>query len=252
MRVRLILTSEQLSFLATTFAEGSCVPVNDERSAEDCQLTLSRPTTVVRVPVVVRAPGAFPLSLQVETPSGAKVLRTSTDSVTSTAISDVGWFLMVGAALFLAVWWVRNARHGRRAHRLVPRPDDEARPDDLRPDDLRPDELSSDVPSPDVPSPDDLPAPRRDPSPDVPSPASTGGPTLAGKGGPRPSATSASATSASATSAGVKSAGVKSAGVKSAGSEGRGAANPVGAAPHFALRTGRVGQPGKHAVRPPR
>ncbi len=133
VRVRLILTSEQLSFLATTFAEGSCVPVNDERSAEDCQLTLSRPTTVVRVPVVVRAPGAFPLSLQVETPSGAKVLRTSTDSVTSTAISDVGWFLMVGAALFLAVWWVRNARHGRRAHRLVPRPDDEARPDDLRP-----------------------------------------------------------------------------------------------------------------------
>ena len=45
----------------------------------------------------------------------------------------------------------------------------------------------------------------------------------------------------------VLSAGVRVPGLRVAGSEGRGAANPVGAAPHFALRTGRVGQPGKHA-----
>ena len=115
VRVRLVLTSAQLSFLAATFGEGSCAPGNAEKSAESCQLTLSRPTTVLQIPVVVRAPGAFPLSLQIETPSGDMVLRTGTGSVTSTAISDVGWFLMVGAALFLAVWWVRNARHGRRA-----------------------------------------------------------------------------------------------------------------------------------------
>jgi Family of unknown function (DUF6049) len=125
VRVRLVLTSQQLSFLAATFAEGSCEPVNATKSAEHCQLTLSQRNTVLRIPVVARTPGAFPLSLQIETPSGDMVLRTSTGSVTSTAISDVGWFLMVGAALFLAVWWVRNARHGRRAHQLVPRPDDE-------------------------------------------------------------------------------------------------------------------------------
>ena len=125
VRVRLVLTSEQLSFLAATFGEGSCIPGNAEKSAESCQLTLSRPTTLLRIPVVVRAPGAFPLSLQIETPSGNMVLRTGTGSVTSTAISDVGWFLMVGAALFLGIWWVRNARHGRRARRLIPRPDDD-------------------------------------------------------------------------------------------------------------------------------
>ena len=130
VRVRLVLTSEQLSFLAATFGEGSCIPGNAEKSAESCQLTLSRPTTLLRIPVVVRAPGAFPLSLQIETPSGNMVLRTGTGSVTSTAISDVGWFLMVGAALFLGIWWVRNARHGRRARRLIPRPDDDPAPAD--------------------------------------------------------------------------------------------------------------------------
>lgn len=129
VRVRLVLTSQQVSFLAADFAEGSCTPANTAKSVESCQLTLSRATTVLRVPVAVRAPGAFPLSLQIETPTGDMVLQTGTASVTSTAISDVGWFLMVGAALFLGVWWVRNARHGRRARQLVPRPEDEAAPD---------------------------------------------------------------------------------------------------------------------------
>ncbi len=245
VRVRLVLTSEQLSFLAATFSEGSCVPVNNQKSAEDCQLTLSRPTTVLRVPVVVRAPGAFPLDLQVETPSGSMVLRSSTDSVRSTAISDVGWFLMVGAALFLAVWWVRNARHGRRAHRLVPRPDDGSSPDepapdehneaDLGPDDLRPHDLRPNDLRPNDLRPNDL-------RPNDLRPAGVPGPTLPGEDAPRPGVTRPSVTSASASSASASSA--------SGGDAG--AASPVGAAPHFAVRTGRVGYPGKHALRPPR
>jgi hypothetical protein len=83
-----------------------------------------RPTTPLQIPVVVRTPGAFPLLLQVETPSG-QILATSSDTVRSTAIGEVAVVLMVGAALFLAVWWVRNARHGRRARRLVPKPLDD-------------------------------------------------------------------------------------------------------------------------------
>jgi hypothetical protein len=64
------------------------------------------------------------LLLEVETPSG-EVLARSTDTVRSTAIGGVAVVLMVGAVLFLAVWWVRNARHGRRARRLVPKPPDD-------------------------------------------------------------------------------------------------------------------------------
>jgi hypothetical protein len=122
VRVVLVLTSEQLRFLTARFNGGECRAVN--AGSEDCQLTLSRPTTSLQIPVVVRTPGAFPLLLEVETPSG-EVLATSTDTVRSTAIGDVAVVLMAGAALFLAVWWLRNARHGRRARRLVPKPPDD-------------------------------------------------------------------------------------------------------------------------------
>jgi hypothetical protein len=124
VRVLLMLTSEQLSFVDAKFGStGSCHPVNP--GSEDCQLTLSRSTTTLQVPVVVRTSGAFPLALQLATPSGSEEIAAGTDTVRSTAISDVGLVLMVSAALFLAVWWARNARHGRRARRLVPRPGDD-------------------------------------------------------------------------------------------------------------------------------
>jgi hypothetical protein len=126
VHVVLVLTSEQLRFLTAHFNGGGCSAVN--AGSEDCQLTLSRPTTSLQIPVIVRTPGAFPLLLKVETPSG-EVLATSTDTVRSTAIGDVAVVLMVGAALFLAVWWLRNARHGRRARRLVPKPPDDEQDD---------------------------------------------------------------------------------------------------------------------------
>jgi hypothetical protein len=124
VKVLLTLVSEQLSFVVAHFGSvGSCRPVNF--GSEDCQLTLSRSTTTLQVPVVVRTSGAFPLALELATPSGSEEIAAGTDTVRSTAISDVGLVLMVSAALFLAVWWARNARHGRRARRLVPRPGDD-------------------------------------------------------------------------------------------------------------------------------
>jgi Family of unknown function (DUF6049) len=126
VHVVLVLTSEQLRFVTSRVNGGGCRSVN--AGSEDCRLTLSHPTTSLQIPVVVRTPGAFPLLLTVETPTG-EVLATSTDTVRSTAIGDVAVVLMVGAALFLAVWWVRNARHGRRARRLVPKPPDDEQDD---------------------------------------------------------------------------------------------------------------------------
>jgi hypothetical protein len=124
VRVLLTLTSDQLSFVDARFGSvGSCRPVSP--GSENCELTLSRSTTTLQVPVVVRTSGAFPLALELATPSGSEEIASGTDTVRSTAISDVGLVLMVSAALFLAVWWARNARHGRRARQLVPRPADD-------------------------------------------------------------------------------------------------------------------------------
>jgi hypothetical protein len=132
VKVLLTLTSEQLSFVVAHFGSvGWCHPIGP--GSEDCQLTLSRSTTTLQVPVIVRTSGAFPLALELATPSGSEEIAAGTDTVRSTAISDVGLVLMVSAALFLAVWWARNARHGRRARRLVPRPgDDDANDPDVQ------------------------------------------------------------------------------------------------------------------------
>lgn len=127
MRVRLVMTSEQLSFVPKRFPQGVCHELHPGSQA--CDLLLSHASTTLEIPVVVRTPGAFPLSLVVETPTGDRHLASSTDTVRVTALSDVGLVLMIGAALFLVFWWVRNARHGRRARKLVPRPLEGTAPD---------------------------------------------------------------------------------------------------------------------------
>lgn len=126
--VRLVLSSNQLSFQGGKFGAVQCQVVSP--GSEQCELDLApSATTTLRVPVEVRTPGAFQLSLEIETPDGALV-ATGTDTINSTAVSGVGLLLMVGAALFLAVWWVRNARHGRRSRRLVPSPSEQATRED--------------------------------------------------------------------------------------------------------------------------
>lgn len=122
MKVLLVLRSEQLGFVGRHFAQGDCRQVTP--GIEHCLLTLAR-TVTLNVPVVVKSVGTFPISVIVATPDGRDIIASRTDTVRSTAFSDVGLVLMAGAALFLVVWWARNARHGRRARKLVPRPDED-------------------------------------------------------------------------------------------------------------------------------
>lgn len=76
-------------------------------------------STTLRVPVEARTSGVFPLRLSVRSADG--VLRiTDTDvRVRATAVSTVGLALMIGAGVFLAVWWGFDIRRRRRA-RVAP------------------------------------------------------------------------------------------------------------------------------------
>ncbi len=130
-RVTLVLSSEELSFVQRRYPEGECRPTGP--GSAECALTLTHASTVFEVPISVRTPGVFQLLLQLETRSGAVVLATSTQTVRSTAFPDVGLVVIIAAALFLLVWWLRNARHGRRARQLVPRPVDDDDTDDTQP-----------------------------------------------------------------------------------------------------------------------
>ncbi|MGH9106292.1 MAG: hypothetical protein ACRDZX_10735 [Acidimicrobiales bacterium] len=120
--VRLVLSSENLRFVGQRFPQGRCHPLSP--GSDSCELELTSRSTALAIGVIT-APGVFPLSLVLESPGGDVRLGASTDTVRSTAVPYVGLFVMIGAALFLAVWWARNARHGRRARQLVPRPTDD-------------------------------------------------------------------------------------------------------------------------------
>ncbi|HTV11993.1 MAG TPA: hypothetical protein VME20_09025 [Acidimicrobiales bacterium] len=119
--VRLLLSSDELSFVPEKFREGACSPIG--AGSESCALTITK-TTTLQIPVAVRTSGVFQLSLALGTPNGDFEIAESTDTVRSTATSGVALAVMAGAAFFLAVWWARNARHGRRARKLVPRASD--------------------------------------------------------------------------------------------------------------------------------
>jgi hypothetical protein len=86
----------------------------------DIAVDLAPGTTRLDVPVRVRTSGAFTMNVLVTSGDGSVVLDQSTFDVRSTAISGVGFALSIGAGLFLAVWWLRNWRNGRRSRHLVP------------------------------------------------------------------------------------------------------------------------------------
>ncbi|MCU4187133.1 DUF6049 family protein [Acidiferrimicrobium sp. IK] len=116
-RVQLRIVSPKLTFRPFGTSLGTCT-VTDS-TTETCQLTLTSEATTLRIPVETRTSGVFAMLVTLASPDGGVVLASNRDTVRSTAFSDVGVVLIVVAALGLIVWWVRNARHGRRARQLV-------------------------------------------------------------------------------------------------------------------------------------
>lgn len=71
-------------------------------------------TNRIAVPVHTTLPGDSPVDVTVLTPDGAIVLDQAEYTIRSTAISGIGVFLSVGAALVLVLWWFRHWRQTRR------------------------------------------------------------------------------------------------------------------------------------------
>jgi hypothetical protein len=122
VRVELRLSSQRLIFHVFTPPEGKCrVPT---LSTEVCDLTLTTQNTTLKVPVETRSSGVFPLDVSLWAPGGTQPLTGERDTVRSTAVSGVGVILIVVAIVSLALWWIRDLRHGRRARQLVPTTED--------------------------------------------------------------------------------------------------------------------------------
>ena len=116
-RVQVRLSSQKLEFRPIDEPGVTCRAAG---SSETCTLDLRTQNTTLKVPVVTRTSGVFSLTIRLTSPDGGLALATSEDTMRSTAASGVGIVLSIGAALLLAMWWVRDLRHGRRARDLVP------------------------------------------------------------------------------------------------------------------------------------
>lgn len=78
------------------------------------EIELPPRNTTVGFTVESRASGTFPLELTVTSVDDVLVIQSTRVRVRSTFVSGVGVFITVGAALFLAGWWLVHFRRRRR------------------------------------------------------------------------------------------------------------------------------------------
>jgi hypothetical protein len=86
-------------------------------AGEVTEIVLPPGDTLLKVPVVVRAPGSSLLRIELSSPDGLLNLPESTVTVRSSSISGVGAGLSVISLCFLAFWWVHTHRRRRRDRR---------------------------------------------------------------------------------------------------------------------------------------
>jgi hypothetical protein len=84
------------------------------------QIVELRPkNTTVRLAVEARTSGSFPLRVSVRSFNGLVIAQAQLE-VRATEVSAVGLVLIIGAAAFLALWWIIHIRRERRARRAGP------------------------------------------------------------------------------------------------------------------------------------
>jgi hypothetical protein len=74
----------------------------------------------VRLAVEARTSGSFPLRVSVSSFPGALVIAQAQLEVQATEVSAVGLVLIIGAGVFLALWWIIHIRRERRARHAEP------------------------------------------------------------------------------------------------------------------------------------
>ena len=77
--------------------------------------TLVHQNTTFLVPVTAHSPGAASLRVTVATANGDLTLTSTRLTINSRVFSGVGVGLSVGALVFMALWWGRELRKGRRS-----------------------------------------------------------------------------------------------------------------------------------------
>lgn len=117
----------RLDYPVSVVLELSAGPRLDFPEGDRIPVVLDGASRRVNIPVRAMTSGDTPLTVTVRSPDGEGVeLATTRYSVRSTAVSGIGVFLTIGAALFLVLWWFRHWRRlraRRRAESVEPEPE---------------------------------------------------------------------------------------------------------------------------------
>jgi hypothetical protein len=122
---RTVTLTSKSAKIPVSLQNNTAVPLTVLVSIDSAKLQFpSGSEKVVRLPpgrnltqqftVKARASGTFPLHISIATADGAVRLQQARYTVRSTFVSGVGLFLTIGAALFLAAWWITHWRKSRR------------------------------------------------------------------------------------------------------------------------------------------
>jgi hypothetical protein len=85
------------------------------------QVTLKHSTTVVYIPLIIRATGYFKITVRLVSVKGNMTIAAARLPVRSTAISSVAVVLSIGAILILLGWWLHTLKLKHSTERHVPK-----------------------------------------------------------------------------------------------------------------------------------
>ncbi|MCL4433604.1 MAG: DUF6049 family protein [Actinobacteria bacterium] len=85
------------------------------------KVTLKHSTTVVYIPLIIRATGYFRITVRLVSVKGNMTLAAARLPVRSTAISSVAVVLSIGAILILLGWWLHTLKLKNSTERRVPK-----------------------------------------------------------------------------------------------------------------------------------
>lgn len=89
------------------------ITVEDFDDGETTTLVLEPGITTHRFNLRSLSSGSFPIKIELLSPNGSLVLSETQSVIRATAPTGVGLALTLGAALFLAIWWIADSRRRR-------------------------------------------------------------------------------------------------------------------------------------------
>jgi hypothetical protein len=95
---------------------GEKLTVDDFDDGESTTLVLEPGVTTHRFQLSALGSGSFPVTIELHSPDGGLLVGKAQAAIRATTPTGVGLGLTIGAAVFLAIWWVVDTKRKKVRH----------------------------------------------------------------------------------------------------------------------------------------